>query len=377
MHDTSLVPVSTSDEGDFRASASEGSSCEQQIVALLEQVLLISQESCTDLSAPAKRRRGRPATVSLEQLWLALLLGVLRQKQHLSSIWRILFEQRIGSFLPVKLTYEAIRKRLLAAGSAPLQALFLRISAALGIWVQSQHVNALPLAPFACGIYALDESTMEQLRSVVPNDPHLIPGKIAGLFDLRKQCWIHMQFRADVLAGCCVDILLLVQGLAPGSLILADLGYFRFPWFDYLTGEGYFWVSRLKHRVTYSVKEVLAYDDHLGVFDAIVWLGKYRADQAAHAVRLVIYCHQGKQYVYLTNVLDPALLSMQEVAQLYARRWDIELAFKVLKREVGLCLWWGACPHLVMIQVWIALILAKPPARLALAGGFAGRGGTV
>jgi hypothetical protein len=302
----------------------------------------------------------------MEQLWLALLVGVLRQKKHLSSIWRILFEQPTGFFLPVKLTYEAIRKRLLKAGSAPLQALFLTISAGLATWADRQQINALPLALFASGIYALDECTMEQirrltehLRSVADNDPHLIPGKIAGLFDLRKQCWTHMQFRADVLAGCSVEILLLLQGLPPGSLILADLGYFSFPWFDYLTGQGYFWISRLKHRVTYSVQEVIAYDDHLGLFDAIVWLGNYRADQAAHAVRLIIYCHKGRQYAYLTNVLDPTLLSMQEVAQLYARRWDIELAFKVLKREVGLCLWWGACPQLLMMQVWIALILAQ------------------
>ena len=62
---------------------------------------------------------------------------------------------------------------------------------------------------------------------------------------------------------------------------------------------------------------------------------------------------------YLTNVLDPAKLSMQDVARLYARRWDIELAFKVLKRELGLCLWWGARPEIVMIQLWLALILAQ------------------
>jgi hypothetical protein len=37
----------------------------------------------------------------------------------------------------------------------------------------------------------------------------------------------------------------------------------------------------------------------------------------------------------------------------------IELAFKLLKREVGLCLWWGARPEVVMIQIWIALILAQ------------------
>lgn len=80
-----------------------------------------------------------------------------------------------------------------------------------------------------------------------PNgDPHLLPGKLACLFDVRTQRLVRVQFRADVLAPCNTAILLLLDGLAPGSLLLADLGYFSFPWFDYLTGQGYFWVSRLK-----------------------------------------------------------------------------------------------------------------------------------
>jgi Transposase DDE domain len=111
--------------------------------------------------------------------------------------------------------------------------------------------------------------------------------------------------------------------------------------------------------VTYELKEGLAYDDHTGLLDAIVWLGKYRADRAAHAVRLVCFSFNGTQYHYLTNVLDPTQLSVSDIAQLYARRWDIELAFKLLKCELGLHIWWGARPELVLIQLWLAFILAQ------------------
>lgn len=168
-----------------------------------------------------------------------------------------------------------------------------------------------------------------------------------------------MQFRADVLAACNTRLLLLFQEVTPGSLILADLGYFGFPWFDYLTGQGYFWVSRLKDNVSYDLCEVFAYDDGSGLLDAIIWLGKYRANRAAHAVRLVCFTSNGIRYRYLTNVLSPTHLSMQEIAQLYARRWDIEMAFKLLKCELGLHIWWGARTELVPIQLWIALILAQ------------------
>lgn len=364
MHDTAVTQGQTL-VGSVQPSL-VSPSLAQQIVALLEQVLRQGEPDRSEVLAKSKRPRGRPPKLPLQQLWLALLIGVIRQAKHLSTIWRTLCLENTGSFGVVQLTYETVRKRLLAAGTEPLQQLFATVSQALAQWSQAHPSPALHLAAFAAQVVALDESTLERLRrltedlrEVADADPHLLAGKLAGLFDLRLQRWMRVQFRADVLAGCNVGILLLLEGLAPGSLILADLGYFSFAWFDYLTGQGYYWVSRLKEKVTYEIIAVLAYDDRLGILDAIVWLGAYRADQAAHAVRLVIFCYQGKQYRYLTNVLDPQQLPIRDIAQLYSRRWDIELAFKLLKCELGLRIWWGARTELVLIQVWIALILAQ------------------
>jgi hypothetical protein len=95
------------------------------------------------------------------------------------------------------------------------------------------------------------------------------------------------------------------------------------------------------------------------LLDAIIWLGSYRANRAAHAVRLVCFTVAGTRYRYVTNVVSPSQLSMQQIAQLYARRWDIEMAFNLLKSELGLHLWWGARRELVMVQLWVALILAQ------------------
>lgn len=315
LHDSNLPQVQT--ESYFPQLQPRSSSLVGQLVHLLQQVLLFSQHSC-EVQPPGKRPRGRPPLLPLPQLYLALCQ------------------------------------------------LFDLVSQALANWSQMQQPSALTLASFASQVVALDESTLDRLRRLtsdlrtLPNgDPHLLPGKVAGLFDLRAQRWLRVQFRADVLASCNTALLLLLEGLAPGSLILADLGYFSFPWFDYLTGQGFFWVSRLKENVTYEIKEVLAYDDRTGLLDAIVWLGKYRADRAAHAVRLVCFSGNGTRYHYLTNVLDASHLSMSDIAQLYARRWEIELAFKLLKCELGLHIWWGARPELVLIQLWIAFILAQ------------------
>jgi len=361
MHDTALISVQNSEVAPLPATESLA----QRLIALLEAVLT-QERASQEVAVVAKRGRGRPAHLSLEHLWLVLLLGLLRQATHLSTMWRWLCTQPTGSFAPVKLTYSALRQRLLAAGSGPLQQFFQTLTRALAHWEQTQPVSAVSVASFATTIVALDETTLErlhrltqELRAVPEGDPHLIAGKLAGLFDLRAQRWVRVQFRADVLAACNSGVLLLLEGLAKGSLILADLGYFSFPWFDYLTGQGYWWVSRLKEKTTYQIEQVLAYDDHTGFLDAIVWLGKHRADRAAHPARLLLFSWGGRQYRYLTNVLDPTQLSGWEIASLYSRRWDIELAFKLLKCQLGLCLWWGARPELVLIQLWLALILAQ------------------
>jgi len=362
MHDTALTQVPA--EGFLPQIQPRSPSLAQQLIHLLQQVLVLAHQSRA-VQAPERRPRGRPPRLSLQQLYLALLMGVLRQTPHLSTIWRRLYLEEIGTFAPVHVTYEAVRKRLLSAGTTALQQLFDMVSQGLAQWSQQQP-SALALAPFASQVVALDESTFDRLRRLtsdlrdLPNgDPHLLPGKLAGLFDLRLQRWVRVQFRADVLAYCTTGVLLLLEGLAPGSLILADLGYFSFAWFDYLTGQGYWWVSRLKEGVSYEITEVLAYDEHLGLLDAIVWVGKHRADRAAYAARLLCFSFNGTQYRYLTNVLSPTQLSMHDIAQLYARRWDIEMAFKLLKCELGLHLWWGARPELVLIQLWLALILAQ------------------
>jgi hypothetical protein len=338
-------------------------SVSEQMVSLLQHLLtLVSQPQEPTL----KRGRGRPALFRLEPLWLAVLVGMLTQAESVARIWRSMRSGPIGTFPLIKVTYNAVRTRLRQAGMLPLQHFFLQMREALLVFQEQAGISALPLASFAPQVVALDETSLDALKRLtddlqeVPDkNAHLRPGKLAGLFDLRSQQWIRLQFRADVPAGCNVGVVFLLQELQRGSLILADLGYFAFAWFDYLTERGYFWISRLKAKTSYTVHQIFAEDVEQGVLDAIIWLGAYRADQAAYAVRLVQFTVQAVTYQYITNVLDPAQLPMAEIAQLYARRWDIELAFKTLKRETGVALWWGASQELVLIQLWLALILAQ------------------
>jgi hypothetical protein len=151
-------------------------------------------------------------------------------------------------------------------------------------------------------------------------------------------------------------------------LILADLGYFGFEWFDDLTDRGYLWVSRLRAKTSYRVAHV-HFDDG-ATFDGLVWLGAHRADRAKHLVRLVRFRTGQTERAYLTNVRSPLFLRPQQIAALYARRWDIELAVKLVKRHLGLHLLWSAKAAVIQHQIWAVLLIAQilQALRLELAG---------
>jgi hypothetical protein len=182
-------------------------------------------------------------------------------------------------------------------------------------------------------------------------------GKLLGFFDIRRQQWRRILFRDDVFVNEKHLVEELFGGIQKGTLMLVDLGFFSFAFFDWLGDLECWWLSRVREQVTYEVVHVYAQQDNL--LDALVWLGGYRSDMAKHLVRLMEFDHDGRRYRYFTNVLDPQQMSMYDAARLYARRWDIELAFKALKRELGIGIWWSSHQILVIQQLWCAMILAQ------------------
>lgn len=320
-------------------------------------------------TGPGATRRILPSML----LWAGLLVCVLHGFSHQRTLWRLLTQRGLWGHPPLPLSDEAVYKRLGHASTAVLEHLFAQISALLRDRLAPYAQQTL--APFASAVFVLDETTLDQvarwlpaLRGVPAGSHALLPGKLAGLFDVRRQQWVRVAHHANPDQNEKVAARAMLDGVAPNSLILADLGYFGFAWFDWLTERGVWWVSRLRAKTSYTVAHV-AY--HQGqTLDALVWLGAYRADRSKHLVRLVEFDVGSAHYRYLTNVLESRRLPMAEIARLYARRWDIELAFKLAKVQLGLGLLWAARPTVVLQQVWAVLIIAQivQALRLEIAG---------
>lgn len=331
----------------------------EQMQTWLTTVVGVSEPA--EPQAPPAHRRGRPRQVAADHLWLGLLWAVLEGLTGYGALARLLATRALGRFAPVSVTSHALRLRLQQAGFAPLQDLF----AQLGTWLAaSVPAPACSLAPFATRILALDETKLDALvrrlpwqRQHRPGDAALLAGKLAALFDIREQRWLRLQYVSDALRNCKLEVLDLLADLPWHSLLLFDLGYFSFPLFDYLSERELYWISRYREKTRYQILH--EYYRQGVLLDALVWLGSAHGPRAGQAVRLVRFGDGQAVRLYLTNVRDPLLLPMADIARLYARRWDIELAFLTLKDLLGLHCWWSSQLPLILQQISLTLILAQ------------------
>jgi hypothetical protein len=306
--------------------------------------------------------RGRPRVIPAMCLWAGLLVCVLRGMGSQLAIWRQLALTALWDYPRFPITDQAVYKRLEQGGTGDLERLFSQVSSVMRTRLEpyAQH----DVAPFATEVVAIDTTTLDPvarklpvLRDVPKGDRRLLPGKLAGVFDIRYQQWRHVQHVVNPDENDKVTARSLLTHVQPGALVLADLGYFGFEWFDDLTDGGYLWLSRLRKKTSFEVIHTF-YEDG-DTFDGIVFLGAYRADRAKHAVRLVTYRKGRTLFRYITNVLKPLEFTLQDIATLYARRWDFEMAVSLVKRELGLHLFWSAKTVVILQQVWAVLIIAQ------------------
>ncbi len=305
---------------------------------------------------------GRPRILPAMALWGALLVCVLRGFGSQLAVWRLVSERGLWFFPRFSVTDQAVYKRLHAAGTKPLERLFEQISSVLTERLEGMVSDSL--APFARDVVCIDESTLDAiarrlptLRDIPKGDSRLLPGKLAGVFDVRRQQWRTVKLHPNPQQNEKVSARELAQDLPAGTLVLADLGYFGFAWFDWLTDRDVYWLSRLRAKTSYKVEHTFYQRGE--VFDGIVWLGAYRADQAKYAVRLVTFRQGGTIRRYITNVLEPSKFPITSMAEVYARRWDIEMAFKLIKQHLKLRLLWSSKHVVIHQQIWATLIISQ------------------
>lgn len=333
---------------------------------LREQAEHLFLSACSPLSRsmafPRSRQGGRPYELAPFQLWMGVVVALLRGIKSQRDIWRLLCCHGFGPFAPVRLCDQAIYNRLAHPDSSMLHALFAHVRQQLRVLLAPYEQTQL--APFAKRVWAFDETTLDKigrslkhLRPLPNSDPRLLAGKVAALFDVRMQQWCVVRFSLDTVAHCQAVMWDVLQEIPADTLLLFDLGYFCFQWLDALTDRHIWWVCRLRTNTHWSAAHVFFQQG--STFDGLVWLGAEHSARTGHLVRLVRFRVEDTVYSYLSNVTDPTQLCLADMARLYARRWDIELAFKVLKTHLHMQFVWSAKPIVIQNQILACFLLAQ------------------
>jgi len=146
----------------------------------------------------------------------------------------------------------------------------------------------------------------------------------------------------------------ILAALPVGGLLVFDLGFFSFLWFDDFTAQQKYFVTRLRAKTAYRTRQVLSEGPYYR--DEIIQVGQYHSHPCQYPLRMVSVLWEGVWYRYLTNVLDPQKLSARHVCELYRRRWRIEDAFALTKRVLDLAYLWTGSTNAVQLQICATLI---------------------
>ena len=145
-----------------------------------------------------------------------------------------------------------------------------------------------------------------------------------------------------------------------GATYVFDLGYYDYSWWARLDATGCRIVTRLKNNTPFAVVE----DRHVPKGSSILSdrtgylparLAACRRNPMSKLVREVrVIIETGKMLRIFTNDLEA---SAQEIADLYQRRWAIELFFRWIKQTLKIDHFFGRSETAVRIQITVALIV--------------------
>ena len=289
-----------------------------------------------------------------------------------SQLVAMLYAQFAGaaSLREIEAALQSHANRLYNLGAAPARRSTLAdanryrpvevFSAVLAAMIHKAHprlrasMEGLPM-----GLTYLIDSTSLRLNAHSANwarfSEKVCGAKVHVVYDPDADCPIYAAVSAanvnDITAAHDMPIV-------AGACYVFDLGYYEYAWWAKLDAAACRIVTRLKSNTPLTVTETRpvaggnVLSDRIGMLPArLSSMRKNPFHKPVREVRVVI--DTGKVLRIMTNDLTaPA----QEIADLYKRRWAIELFFRWVKQTLKIVKFLGTSENAVRIQIAAALI---------------------
>ncbi len=317
------------------------------------------------LSENEQNKQFRDRILTLPVMMAIVVSLVYRQIPGLREVQRILWQEGLLWVGRIEVSAQAVSKRLRTLPIELFAQIFQEVMERINngqpqnqaVPVNWQHVYQRFTA-----IWIADGSTLEALRSrsvsqrrklkALKGQEKILAGKIMMVVEAFTHQPITTWYTENSKANDKIWCEQLLERLPIGGLLIFDLGFFKFPWFDAFTTANKFFITRLREKTAYNVVRCLSSSQFYR--DEIINMGEYRSNPCKQKVRLVSVLWGRTWYYYLTNVLDPQMLSAHLVCELYRRRWRVEDAFLLTKRLLGLAYIWVGDANGVQIQILLA-----------------------
>lgn len=336
---------------------------EQALWALLSPSLLAPRQlERRDPYHPQRVIRMRVRLLTLPVLVVIVVGLVWRRLTSIAEVQRVLAREGLLWVAPLQVSAQAISKRLDTLPAAALGEVWGEVCARL----QAEPAPVLPGQERWAAVRAhfplialADGSTLEALRKKTAALQQVEGPVLAGRMLVMVEAFTHRPlwqlYTEEATANDKRFTAELLAAVPEGGLLVFDLGFFSFAWFDDLAEQQKFFVTRLREKTAYRTGQVLSEAPHYR--DELIEVGLYRSNPCRHPqLRLVTVRWQGHAYRYLTNVLDPQRLSARQVCELYRRRWRIEDAFLLTKRVFDLAYLWTTSPNGIQLQIIATLL---------------------
>jgi hypothetical protein len=147
-----------------------------------------------------------------------------------------------------------------------------------------------------------------------------------------------------------------------GDILAFDRAYIDYAKFEELTRNGVMYVTKMKKNLVYAISDDTMYmtsDGKMSYRVQYVTFTKCVKDgeDIVHKARIITYVDIKKTRAKLISLLTNDMeMPIEEIVEIYRKRWEIELLFKQLKQNFPLRYFYGESSNAIKIQIWVTLI---------------------
>lgn len=205
-------------------------------------------------------------------------------------------------------------------------------------------------------LYALDSTTIDLCLSLYPwarFRKHKAAVKMHTLLDLHGSIPTFIR----ITDGKVHDVNVLDElVIETGAFYVMDRGYIDFERLYRFVLESAFFVVRTKSNVLLQRRYSRPVDKSMGLRSdhTVILTSPGSARVYPDALRRVTYCdpETGKRLKFLTNNFTLPPLA---IAEIYKKRWAVELFFRWIKQHLRIKAFYGTSENAVKTQTWIAV----------------------